>query len=126
MAEVWDLWFPQAGATGLSFARTRVDPEVAGERVLVHASPPRLDVTVTDDDGGIVARGRGLERREEGPMSYLVRRGGEIALEEGWPGDDDIGRVVILPGGEAGTLLSWWHAPDRTAWRWRVEFSNQR
>ena len=26
MNELWDLWFPNAGATGLSFARTKVTP----------------------------------------------------------------------------------------------------
>ena len=126
MAELWDLWFPQAGSTGVSFARSRVDPAEVGERLLVHAPPPRLDVTVTDDDGAVRARGRALERHEEGPMAYLVRRDGKVDLEDGWPDDDDVGRVVILPGGEAGTLVSWWHAPDRSEWRWRVEFSNHR
>ena len=37
----------------------------------------------------------------------------------------DIGRVVILPGGEAGILKSWWNADDRREWRWQVEFYNQ-
>jgi hypothetical protein len=32
---------------------------------------------------------------------------------------------VILPGGEAGILTTWWHAPDHTAWRWQLELSNQ-
>ena len=36
MLEVWDLWFPDAGATGLSFARSRVDDQAAGNRLLVH------------------------------------------------------------------------------------------
>ena len=126
MAETWDLWFPQAGSTGVSFARARVEPDAAGEQVLVHAAPPRLQVTVTDESGRVVARGDNLARREEGPMVHLVRRDGEIRLEDGWPGDDDVGRVVLLPGGEAGILLSWWHAPDRSAWQWRVEFSNHR
>ncbi len=122
--EVWDLWFPGAGASGLAFARCRVDADVAGDRVLVHAAPPTLDVTVRDADGGVVARGEGLERGEEGPMSYLVRRGDAVTLEDGWPTDDDLGRLVLLPGGEAGVLTSWWHADDRSEWRWQVEFHN--
>jgi hypothetical protein len=43
MSEIWDLWFPDAGATGVSFARSRVAPKVAGDRLLVHAAPSRLD-----------------------------------------------------------------------------------
>jgi hypothetical protein len=124
MLEYWDLWFPPAGATGLSFARSRVASEAAGDRVLVHAAPPRLDVVVRDQRGTVVAEGTGLERGEPGPISYLVREGATIRLEDGWPDDDDLGRLVILPGGEAGILMSWWHAPDRSEWRWRVEFYN--
>jgi hypothetical protein len=126
MHEVWDLWFPSAGATGVSFARCRVDPKAAGDRVLVHAAPPVLNVTVRDQNGSVVASGDELERKQEGPMSYLLRDGDEVTLEDVWPTEDDIGRVVLLPGGEAGVLLSWWNADDRSAWRWQVEFSNQR
>jgi hypothetical protein len=67
-----------------------------------------------------------LERHQEGPMSYLVRHGQEIRLEDGWPTDADVGRLVLLPGGEAGILKAWWHADDCSKWRWQVEFSNQR
>ena len=42
MLEIWDLWMPSAGATGLSFARSRVEAEAAGDRLLVHAAPPEL------------------------------------------------------------------------------------
>ena len=38
MLESWDLWFPDAGATGISFARSRVDDQAAGNRLLVHAA----------------------------------------------------------------------------------------
>ena len=122
--ETWDLWFPSAGATGVSFARARVDGNVAGERVLVHAAPPRLGVEVRSADGSVVSRGDDLERGAPGPMSFLVREGDRVRLEDGWPTDDDLGRVVILPGGEAGILRAWEHAADRRSWRWQVEFSN--
>jgi hypothetical protein len=122
--EIWDLWFPGAGATGVPFARARVDGDVAGDRVLVHAAPPRIGVDVRGDDGALFARGEDLERGAPGPMSFLVREGGTIRLEDGWPADEDIGRLVILPGGEAGVLKAWWHADDRRSWRWNVEFSN--
>jgi hypothetical protein len=122
--EIWDLWFPSAGATGVSFARARVDGAAAGDRILVHAAPPSLSVEVRGDDGALVACGDDLERGAPGPITFLLREGDRIRLEDGWPTDDDLGRVVILPGGEAGILRSWWHAEDRRSWRWQVEFSN--
>jgi hypothetical protein len=57
-------------------------------------------------------------------MSYLVRQDDTIRLADGWPSQDDLGRLVILPGGEAGILKRWWHAEDRSEWRWQVEFYN--
>jgi hypothetical protein len=126
MLEQWDLWFPSAGATGVSFARSRVEADAAGDRLLVHAAPPELDVTVRGEDGGVVAEGRGLKRGAPGPMSYLVRQDDRIGLEDGWPTQADLGRLVILPGGEAGILQSWWHAEDHSEWRWQIELSNHR
>ena len=125
MSETWDLWFPGAGATGVSFARARVDPEAADDRVLVHAAPPQLEVVVRDAEGRVVASGE-VERGEEGPISFLVRDGDRVRLEDGWPTDDDLGRLVLLPGGEAGVLTAWEHADDRSWWRWSVEFFNAR
>lgn len=126
MQEIWDLWIPDVGATGLSFARSRVDRAIAGDLVMVHAAPPKLSVTVRRDDGTVVAEGLGLERTKDDPMSFLVRDGSEIRLEERWPTEDDVGRLVILPGGEAGILQRWWHAEDRSEWRWQVELYNHR
>lgn len=125
MNEIWDLWIDDVGATGLSFARSRVEARAADDRVLVHAAPARFSVTVrAGDDQRVVAEGNGLERTVPGPMCSLVRRGRSIRLLEGWPTADDIGRLVLLPGGEAGVLVAWWHADDRTSWRWSVELSN--
>lgn len=124
MTETWELWFPGAGAAGLSFARTQIDGDDAGSQVLVHAAPPVLDVWVRDEKGQVLAKGEGLERGEEGPMSTLRRLGDSIELVDGWPDDSDLGRVVILPGGESGVLRSWWHADDKSEWRWQVEFYN--
>ena len=123
--ETWDLWFPGPAATGLPFARARVNADQAGDRLLVHAAPAKLQVTVRDQSGAVVARGEGLERHQPGPMSFLLRRASSISLEDGWPTEQDIGRVVILPGGEAGILKTWWNADDRKEWRWQIEFYNQ-
>lgn len=123
--ETWDLWYPGPGASGLPFARARVNAREANNRVLVHAAPKSLQVTVRDMAGNVVAQGERLERHQPGPMSFLLREGARITLEDGWPSADDIGRVVILPGGEAGILKAWWNADDRKEWRWQVEFYNQ-
>jgi hypothetical protein len=64
----------------------------AGDRLLVHAAPPELAVTVRGEDGTVVAQGLDLERAEPGPMSFLVRQGDTILLEDGWPSQDDLGR----------------------------------
>ena len=127
MLELWDLWFPTAGATGVSFCRSRVDAGAAGDRVLVHAAPPKLQVKVfSAESGALLAAGDDLERGAEGPMSFLVRNAGTITLEDGWPSQDDVGRIVLLPGGEAGVLCEWWHADDQSEWRWKVEFYNHK
>ncbi|HEX3629944.1 MAG TPA: hypothetical protein VHW91_05715, partial [Candidatus Dormibacteraeota bacterium] len=68
--ETWDLWYPGPAATGLSFARARVNARHAGERLLVHAAPEKLQVMVRDRSGAVVARGEGLERHQPGPMSF--------------------------------------------------------
>jgi len=124
--ETWDLWMPGPGATGLSFARSRINAEDAVERLLVHAAPTVLNVTVSNAQGEVVATGVDLKRGQPGPISYLRRQGRAISLEDGWPTPQDIGLVVLLPGGEAGILKAWWHAPDHSEWRWRVEFYNHR
>ena len=93
--------------------------------MLVHAAPESLEVVVRHEDGPVVARGR-VRRGAPGPMTTRVRSGAEIRLEDGWPAPEDVGRLVILPGGEAGVLTAWEHADDHSWWRWSVEFSNSR
>jgi hypothetical protein len=120
--ETWDLWFPDAGATGLPFARGRLDQTDA---LWVHAAPPSLNVTVRDPDGRVVANGEGLERAGQRlPLTRLSRRGDAVQREDRWPTQHDLGSVVILPGGEVGRLIAWWNADDGSEWRWQVEFYN--
>ena len=121
--QLWDLWFPQAGSTGLPFARAQVDADAVRGQVLVHAAPPELEVVVRDAAGQEVARGGG-RRSEEGPMTRLVLDGTDVRLEDGWPTQDDLGRLVLLPGGEAGVLRAWEDAEDHSWWRWNLELFN--
>ena len=121
--QIWDLWYPNAAAQGLPFARGRLDATAA---LLVHAAPETLDVAVRNDDGQLLARGMGLARTAEWPMARLTVEDGQIRREDLWPVAVDIGRPVILPGGEVGILLAWWNAEDGSAWRWQVEFYNHR
>ncbi len=120
----WDLWYPGAAATGMSFARGHLD---ATDVLWVHSAPDVLSVRVRDDEERLVASGHSLELAgERSPMTRLERRGAEIVREDRWPLPADVGALVILPGGEVGTLLAWWNAADGSEWRWRVEFYNQR
>jgi hypothetical protein len=123
MAQIWDLWFPDAAAQGLSFARGRLDPT---DVLLVHAAPQSLRVEVRDDDGRQLAAGDGLPRTADRPIARLTRSGSSIRREDLWPVEEDIGRPVILPGGEVGILRSWWNAQDGSEWRWSVELYNRR
>jgi len=120
--ETWDLWFPDAGATGLPFARGRLDPT---DVLWVHAAPPLLSVTVRDQRGVVVASGDRLQRTGERlPLTCLSRDDVGIRRADRWPTEADLGARVILPGGEVGQLISWWNAEDGSEWRWQVEFYN--
>ena len=122
--EIWELWYPDAAASGLPFARCLIEP---ADVVLVHAAPDMLQVEVRDDDGARLAFGEHLARAGAPfPMTRLLRAGGAVRREDGWPRADDIGRAVLLAGGEAGTLKAWWNAGDGAEWRWTVEFYNRR
>ncbi len=120
---VWDLRNPDGGGMGLEFARGRSAPT---DVMLAHALPERVDVEVREESGGLVARGRGLRDDVSTPMSRLTLRDGEISRENIWPGGEDLGRPVILPGGEIGILQSWWNADDESEWRWVLELHNWR
>jgi hypothetical protein len=119
----WDLWIPDAASRGISFARAAA---AFSERVFVHAAPTVLRVEVSDDQGRRIAFGDQLRRESDSPMTLLTVHNQEVTRVEMWPHDGDLGTLVILPGGEAGTLTAWWHAPDHSEWRWSVEFHNRR
>jgi hypothetical protein len=122
--QTWELWYPAAAATGMEFARGRIDPT---EVLWVHAAPERLAVTVREGDDRVIARGEDLNREDHYlPMTRLTLEGDAVRREDRWPTDADLGSLVILPGGEVGVLTAWWNAPDGSAWRWSVELSNRR
>lgn len=126
MAEMqtWELWYPEAAATGLLIARGRLDPT---DTLWLHAAPATLSVTVRDANDRPVAQGEGLAREgPQLPMTRLWREGNAVRREDRWPTAADLGSLVILPGGEVGTLTAWWNADDGNEWRWSVEFYNQR
>jgi len=123
--ETWDLWYPFGAATGISFARGRLDPT---DVMYVHSAPEALTVDVRSDDGRLLARGQDLLRttKESLPMTKLTRVGEKITREDLWIDDSTIGKPVIFPGGEVGIIKSWWHAPNHSEWRWTVELYNHR
>jgi hypothetical protein len=121
--QIWDLWYPQAAATGVPFARGRLD---ATNVLLVHAAPPMLTIEVRSDSGKRIAYAQDLAQTADRPMARLTVQGESIRREDLWPTQEDIGKMVILPGGEVGQLLSWWNAEDGSEWRWQVEFYNHR
>lgn len=122
--EVWEVWYPNAAADGLLIARGKLDPT---DVLWLHAAPHMLRVEVRSMDGQRLAYGDQLSATDEtGPMTRLVRNDAHIAREDRWPSDQDIGALVILPGGEVGQLTAWWNADDKQQWRWSVEFYNHR
>lgn len=121
--QIWDLWYPQAGATGLPFARGRLDET---NMLWVHAAPPVLTVEVRSRDGRRLAYARDLAQTADRPMARLTVQGESIEREDLWPAQSEIGQLVILPGGEVGKLVRWWNAEDGSEWRWQVEFYNHR
>jgi hypothetical protein len=121
--EDWDLWYPKAGATGIPFGRGRIDPT---NMLLVHAVPPVLTVSIYNQDGVRLTYGQDLEATDETPITRLTRQGATITRQDIWPTQDDLGLLVLLPGGEVGTLKAWWHAADHSEWRWQIELYNHR
>jgi hypothetical protein len=121
--QTWDLWYPEAGATGMSFARGRLD---ATDVLLVHAPPATLTVEIRSEDGERLAYTRDLAQTADRPIARLTLQNGQITREDLWPTPQNIGRLVILPGGEVGKLVSWWNAEDGSEWRWQGEFYNHR
>jgi hypothetical protein len=118
----WEIRSSDGGMNGLEFALATLAQTPV---LLAHALPDKVDVTVRGDDETVVAKAQGLEAQAQTPMARLTLADGEVRREDLWPGEAEIGLPVVLAGGEVGILRSWWHADDRSAWRWTLELSNQ-
>lgn len=122
--QLWDLWYPEAGSTGLPFARGLLE---ATDVLLVHSPPPTLTVEIRDKSGQRLAYSKNLARTSNRlPIAILTRQGDKVTREDRWPTQAEIGRLVLLLGGEVGTLRQWWNAADESEWRWQVEFYNHK
>ncbi len=121
--QLWDLWYPHGASTGVPFARGRLEATAV---LLVHAPPPSLTVEVRSEQGRRLAYSQDLPQTADRPMARLTRRGARVVRDDRWPTEEDIGQVVLLPGGEVGVLTQWWNAADGSEWRWQVEFYNHR
>lgn len=91
-----------------------------------HDDHGRLEVAVRDDEGKPLARASNLPNSADTPIAHLTRHGQEVEREDIWPGAEDIGRPIILAGGEVGILLERWNAPHESEWRWQIEVYNHR
>ncbi|MDP9184141.1 MAG: hypothetical protein M3O29_00540 [Actinomycetota bacterium] len=117
---VWAIRGADGGSAGLEFARAKVEPS---DTVLVHAAPARLDVEVFADGERLVATGRDLQPTEtmDSPMTRLTIDGSTVHRRAVWPAQEDLGSIVLLPGGEAGQLRTWTTPQDRRSWVWTLE-----
>jgi hypothetical protein len=122
IVHVWSLRYPFAGSTGVEFARGLMDPTPV---LLAHAAPEALTVEVYENGSKLIAIGQDLIRKSAPtPITKLKIDGERITREDVWPGEEDIGLPVILPGGEVGIVTEWSNAADLTSWEWSVRFSN--
>ena len=118
-------WIVRApgGADGVVFARGRSAPL---DRILVHAPPPVIDVEVFEDGERLVATGTDLRADDHaGPIQLLTVDGERVTRSPVDPVDEP-DEIVLLGGGEIGTLTSWEWSEDRSRWRWSVRFDGGR
>ena len=121
LQQLWDLWIADVGATGISFARGRLD---ATDVLLVHAAPEKLNVEVRSSEGDFLAKGNDLVRTASTPVARLRLEGATITREDIWPTEADYDTPVLLAGGEVGILQMWWNDAQHQEWRWNIELYN--
>jgi len=65
----------------------------------------------------MIVRGADLARTgEQLPMIRLWIEVDRARRADRRSSDADQGRLLVLPGGEAGMLTAWWHAVDGSEW----------
>jgi hypothetical protein len=119
---IWEIRNPDGASMGLEVARGRSG---AHDVMLAHAMPERIDVTVTEESGSVIASACDLQHEAVAPISRLTLDTGTVRRENVWPSQADLGLPVILPGGEIGLLTAWWNADDGSEWRWSIELHNR-
>src|SRR3712207_7376407 len=120
----WELRSRDGGMNGLEFSRSTTASGFS--RVLVHAAPAQLELTVVADDDTVVVRGDADRDGACSPITLLELDDGRVRRAEVWRGPELYGLPVLLPGGEVGVLTAWEHAPDRSWWRWSVRSEERR
>ena len=115
---------PRRRVNGLELVRCTTASGFA--RVLVHAAPAQLALTVVADDDTVVTQADADRDGACSPITLLELDGGRVRRTEARPGPELYGLPVLLPGGQVGVLTAWEHAHDRSGWRWSVEFSDHR
>ena len=77
-AQRWELWYPDAGMTGLLFARAQIGPT---DLAWLHAAPEILSVTVREGDETVTARGEDVKRAgkpSDHPLDGAERAGDAV------------------------------------------------
>ena len=82
LLEYWEVWYPQAVATGLPFARGKIDSVAS---MMLHSPPEVLTAEVRNEQGNRIAYGKDLRRALVSPMCRLRREGRAIVREDAWP-----------------------------------------
>src|SRR3712207_8300687 len=100
----WELRSRDGGMNGLEFARCTTASGFS--RVLVHAAPAQLQLTVVADDDTVVLRADAQRDGAYSPVTLLELDGGQVRRSEVWPGPELYGLPVLLPGGEVGVLTA--------------------
>jgi len=94
--------------------------------IMIHAAPWSLRIDVRDESGASVAFVDRLTRRVAYcPITRVRRQGNTFTREDEWPRSEDLGRPLLLPGGEVGILRQRSNAGDGSDWRWTVGLYNR-
>ncbi len=115
--ECWIVETSKDGEKWRFFGRAWKRP---GQEVLAHGVPRFVRFRPTEEPEWREA----LERTTDHPMTLLDMDAG--VRHELWPDQSHHGLPVLLPGGEAGALVSFEHHDDPVRWNYTLEFRGQR